>query len=249
MQSETRRTHDGLTMSETRLETAQPRTSAPRRADPQESAALFAGCATTIAGQEGDESARDVLVHLHLPLVEHCARRFRNRGEPFEDLVQVGTIGLIKSVDRFDTERGVEFSDLRDPDDHRRDQAPLPRQGLGDPGAAAAAGAAHADRQHRRRAHPEPGPLAHAAGAGRGDRLLGRGGVLEGLESSNAYSPAVAGRRRQLGRRSRRRCWTRSAIDGRRARARRGARVAQAAARPRSTRARRRSCCSASSRT
>ena len=61
------------------------------------------------------DGARDALVHLHLPLVEHCARRFRNRGEPFEDLVQVGTIGLIKSVDRFDTERGVEFSTYATP--------------------------------------------------------------------------------------------------------------------------------------
>ena len=55
------------------------------------------------------------LVHLHLALVDHCARRFRNRGEPFEDLVQVGTIGLIKSVDRFDTDRGVEFSTYATP--------------------------------------------------------------------------------------------------------------------------------------
>ncbi|WP_211221072.1 RNA polymerase sigma factor SigF [Nocardioides insulae] len=61
------------------------------------------------------QHARDDLVHLHLPLVEHCARRFRNRGEPFEDLVQVGTIGLLKSVDRFDTERGVEFSTYATP--------------------------------------------------------------------------------------------------------------------------------------
>ena len=53
--------------------------------------------------------------HLHLPLVEHCARRFRNRGEPYEDLVQVGTIGLIKSIDRFDTDRGVEFSTYATP--------------------------------------------------------------------------------------------------------------------------------------
>jgi RNA polymerase sigma-B factor len=59
--------------------------------------------------------ARDGLVSLHLPLVEHCARRFRNRGEPFEDLVQVGTIGLIKSIDRFDLERGVEFSTYATP--------------------------------------------------------------------------------------------------------------------------------------
>ena len=61
------------------------------------------------------DAAREALVHLHLPLVEHCARRFRNRGEPLEDLVQVGTIGLIKSVDRFDSERGVEFSTYATP--------------------------------------------------------------------------------------------------------------------------------------
>lgn len=60
-------------------------------------------------------TAREELVHLHLPLVEHCARRFRNRGEPHEDLVQVGTIGLIKAVDRFETDRGVEFSTYATP--------------------------------------------------------------------------------------------------------------------------------------
>jgi RNA polymerase sigma-B factor len=59
--------------------------------------------------------AREGLVTLHLPLVEHCARRFRNRGEPFDDLVQVGTIGLIKSIDRFDLARGVEFSTYATP--------------------------------------------------------------------------------------------------------------------------------------
>jgi RNA polymerase sigma-B factor len=58
---------------------------------------------------------RDHLVEMHLPLVEHLARRFRNRGEPLDDLVQVATIGLIKSVDRFDTERGVEFSTYATP--------------------------------------------------------------------------------------------------------------------------------------
>ena len=58
---------------------------------------------------------REELVRLHLPLVDHCARRFMNRGEPLDDLVQVGTIGLIKSVDRFDSERGVEFSTYATP--------------------------------------------------------------------------------------------------------------------------------------
>ncbi|TIC88802.1 RNA polymerase sigma factor SigF [Nocardioides sp. GY 10113] len=66
-------------------------------------------------GQSEQDAAREALVHLHLPLVEHCARRFRNRGEPHEDLVQVGTIGLIKAIDRFDTERGVEFSTYATP--------------------------------------------------------------------------------------------------------------------------------------
>ncbi len=58
---------------------------------------------------------RDQLVTMHLPLVEHLARRFRDRGESHEDLVQVGTIGLIKSVDRFDVDRGVEFSTYATP--------------------------------------------------------------------------------------------------------------------------------------
>jgi RNA polymerase sigma-B factor len=81
----------------------------------QESAALFVRLRDDDADQGRRDAARDALVHLHLPLVEHCARRFRNRGEPFEDLVQVGTIGLLKSVDRFDTERGVEFSTYATP--------------------------------------------------------------------------------------------------------------------------------------
>ncbi len=55
-------------------------------------------------------AVRADLVALHLPLVHHLARRFGNRGETVEDLVQVGTIGLIKAIDGFDPGRGVEFS-------------------------------------------------------------------------------------------------------------------------------------------
>ena len=47
-----------------------------------------------------DPAIREELVGIHLPLVEYLARRFRNRGEPLEDLVQVGTIGLLKAIDR-----------------------------------------------------------------------------------------------------------------------------------------------------
>ena len=58
---------------------------------------------------------REELVGLHLPLVEYLARRFRNRGEPLDDLVQVATIGLLKAIDRFDLEREVEFSTYATP--------------------------------------------------------------------------------------------------------------------------------------
>ena len=49
---------------------------------------------------------RQHLVEAQLPLVHHLAQRFRGRGEPYDDLVQVGTIGLLNAVDRFDPERG-----------------------------------------------------------------------------------------------------------------------------------------------
>jgi RNA polymerase sigma-B factor len=76
---------------------------------------LFLQLHSAEEGDAGHQAARDALVEQHLPLVEHLARRFRNRGEPYDDLVQVATIGLIKSVDRFDLERGVEFSTYATP--------------------------------------------------------------------------------------------------------------------------------------
>lgn len=62
-----------------------------------------------------DPSAREELVKLHMPLVEYLARRFKGRGEPLEDLVQVASMGLLKAIDRFDSERGVEFSTYATP--------------------------------------------------------------------------------------------------------------------------------------
>ncbi|MEU6868293.1 SigB/SigF/SigG family RNA polymerase sigma factor [Streptomyces sp. NPDC046876] len=53
---------------------------------------------------------RNTLVELNLSLVKYAARRFRGRSEPMEDIVQVGTIGLIKAINRFDPDRGVEFT-------------------------------------------------------------------------------------------------------------------------------------------
>jgi RNA polymerase sigma-B factor len=53
---------------------------------------------------------RDAVVRAHLGLVEHLARRYEGRGEPLDDLVQVGTIGLLKAVDRFDPTRGASLA-------------------------------------------------------------------------------------------------------------------------------------------
>ncbi len=57
-----------------------------------------------------DPSLREELVRSHLGLAEYLSRRFANRGESHEDLFQVGSLALIKAVDRFDPRRDVEFS-------------------------------------------------------------------------------------------------------------------------------------------
>ena len=186
-------------------------------------------------------------MHLHLPLVEHCARRFRNRGEPFEDLVQVGTIGLIKSIDRFDIERGVEFSTYATPTiigeikRYFRDKGwairvPRRLQEL-----RMQIGAASAEMTQELGRSPTPRELAEKIGCSVEE-------ILEGIESSNAYSTlsldasddaedgaATHARRDRRGRRE--------------PRARRDPRVDQAAARPPRRRGRSGSCCCASSRT
>jgi RNA polymerase sigma-B factor len=65
---------------------------------------------------EGEfESVRAELVVAHLNLVRFLAVRFANRGEPLDDLMQVGTVGLLKAIDRFDLERGVEFTTYATP--------------------------------------------------------------------------------------------------------------------------------------
>jgi RNA polymerase sigma-B factor len=54
-------------------------------------------------------AARHELIERHLPLARRVARRFAGHDEPLEDLVQIGTIGLIKAVDRYDAGRGVDL--------------------------------------------------------------------------------------------------------------------------------------------
>jgi RNA polymerase sigma-B factor len=65
--------------------------------------------------EEGDQAARDELIEQYLPLVRSLARRYDRRGEQLEDLVQVGSIGLIKAIDRFDPDRGFELTTYATP--------------------------------------------------------------------------------------------------------------------------------------
>ena len=155
--------------------------------DRRRSAAFFAVLHSADADPASGEAAREGLVRLHLPLVQHCARRFRNRGEPHEDLVQVGTIGLLKSIDRFDLERGVEFSTYATPTiigeikRYFRDKGwairvPRRLQEL-----RMQIGAATADLTQSLGRSPTPRELAEQVGCTVED-------IIEGLESNNAYA-------------------------------------------------------------
>lgn len=65
--------------------------------------------------EEGDMEAREKLVMSHLNLVRFIANKFKNRGEPIDDLIQVGYLGLLKAIDRFDPSRGLEFTTFATP--------------------------------------------------------------------------------------------------------------------------------------
>lgn len=65
--------------------------------------------------EEGDMDAREKLVMSHLNLVRFIANKFKNRGEPIDDLIQVGYLGLLKAIDRFDPSRGLEFTTFATP--------------------------------------------------------------------------------------------------------------------------------------
>ncbi|MFF1274732.1 RNA polymerase sigma factor SigF [Streptomyces marokkonensis] len=158
--------------------------------DPQDRSgarALFLELRTLPDGTPEYAELRNRLVRMHLPLVEHLARRFRNRGEPLDDLTQVATIGLIKSVDRFDPDRGVEFSTYATPTvvgeikRHFRDKGwavRVPRR-LQELRLALTTATAELSQLHGR------SPTVHELA----EKLaISEEEVLEGLESANAYS-------------------------------------------------------------
>ncbi|PZS30592.1 MAG: B/F/G family RNA polymerase sigma-70 factor [Pseudonocardiales bacterium] len=149
--------------------------------------ALFGRLGRLAEEDPARQEARDHLVELHLPLVEYLARRFRNRGEPYDDLVQVATIGLIKSIDRFDLDRGVEFTTYATPTivgevkRHFRDKGwtiRVPRRLQELKLSLAKATAELSQRQGR---SPTVAELAKHLEVSEEE-------ILEGLQSANAYS-------------------------------------------------------------
>jgi RNA polymerase sigma-B factor len=160
---------------------------APQVSTRAESHRLFIELEAISTDAPGRSDVRDRLVQLHLPLVEHLARRFRNRGEPYDDLVQVATIGLIKAIDRYELDRGVEFSTYATPTivgeikRHFRDKGwavRVPRR-LQELRLSISSATQQLSQELGR--SPTVGELAKHL-------QLSEDEVLEGLESANAYS-------------------------------------------------------------
>ena len=137
--------------------------------------------------EEDSSEARDQLIVSHLNLVRFLASKFKNRGESLEDLVQVGTIGLIKAIDRFDPDRGLEFTTYATPTimgeikRHFRDKGwsvrvPRRLQEL-----SAKVNQATDDLTNQLQRSPSVAEIAESLGVSVDE-------VLEAMESSSAYS-------------------------------------------------------------
>jgi RNA polymerase sigma-B factor len=84
-------------------------TSVPPAAQDEYATELIAKLAACPAGDPAKAGLRTQAIEAWLPMAERLAHRYAGRGEPFDDLRQTATIGLIKAVDRFDPERGTDF--------------------------------------------------------------------------------------------------------------------------------------------
>ena len=134
----------------------------------------------------GDRRLRDDLVEEHAPLAHFLARRFANRGEPVDDLVQVALVGLLKAVERFDPERGLQFSTFATPTilgelkRHFRDRGwavRVPRR-VQELHLQLGRIVANLGQEHGR--SPTPGEVAERAGVSEED-------VLEAMEAGSLY--------------------------------------------------------------
>jgi RNA polymerase sigma-B factor len=136
----------------------------------------------------GDREARERLVELHLPLVHVLARRYAYRGEGLEDLVQVGSIGLIEAIDRFDPSRSTDFRRFAIPTiageikRHLRDRSTLVRIPRRPAELALSLRPARAALAARLSRPPSAAELAEEAGVREAD-------VLEAIETEQARRP------------------------------------------------------------
>ena len=147
--------------------------------------------------QAGEPGAREALVERYLPLVRHLARRYNRASEPLEDLVQVGSIGLLGAIDRYDPDCGHRVLELRRADDPRRAPPPLPRPHVVDPRAARRCRsstprrdtAAEALERREPAARPTAGRARRAARHGRRAGCSRRAGAARGPVPGLARPP------------------------------------------------------------
>ncbi len=131
---------------------------------------------------------REELVQIYLPIVQYVARRFYGRGEPLDDLVQVGCIGLINALDRFEPERGLEFSSYATPTvvgeikRHFRDKGWMVRVPRRLQEVRTAMTVATSDLTHQLGRAPTVAELGRRVGASTEE-------IVEAMESGHAYSP------------------------------------------------------------
>ncbi|MEV6349206.1 SigB/SigF/SigG family RNA polymerase sigma factor [Actinoplanes sp. NPDC051851] len=148
---------------------------------------LIAAMAALPAGHPSRPGLRDRTIEAWLPLARHLANRYAGRGEPADDLQQVAVMGLIKAVDRFDAERGIDFAGFAIPTiigelkRHFRDRTwsirvPRRLQEL-----RLAITAANNDLTHRLDRSPTVADIAGHLGISEEE-------VLEGLEGARAYN-------------------------------------------------------------
>jgi RNA polymerase sigma-B factor len=149
-------------------------------------APLFSEFVALPADHPERAALRAKLITGYLPVVQHIARRFANRGEPTDDLEQAGTVGLLNAVDRFEPDRGVDFLSYAVPTitgeirRHFRDRTwsmRVPRRLKDLQGTIAAAVGPLSQELGRA---PRPSEIAQRAG-------LPVEEVLEGLDAQQAY--------------------------------------------------------------